>query len=355
MPQSARKRITMATVAERAGVARTTVSFVLNGRYREHGISEDTAARIRRVAAACRFVPNEMARSLSRQRTGMLGVFVPGFNTAWGEGVIRGVRTRLAKDTRYVPLIAAQHDQPDYEERELRLLIERQVEAIMCCPTVKTENYRLVSEHGIPLVFIGHQAPGMPEASFSAWDGPRVAAAAVRHLIARGRRRIAFAGRGQDSPTSEERYRGYAEALREAGLEVIPEWRLEVPDWRIRAAETRIDSHINGPDPRESIASVFRGRMRPDALLTDLWITALMSMEKLDELGLAIPKDVALLSLGDSPLCRHRRFGLSVVVEPAEQVGWEAADIALNLIANPGMPPVHRLIGEYSIVDRATT
>lgn len=355
MAPTTRKRITMATVAERAGVARTTVSFVLNGRYREHGISEETAARIRRVAAACRFVPNEMARSLSRQRTGMLGVFVPGFNTSWGEGVIRGVRERLSADSRYVPLIAAQHDQPDYEERELRLLIERQVEAIMCCPTVKTENYRLVAEHGIPLVFIGHQAPGMPEASFAAWDGPKVAAAAVRHLIARGRRRIAFAGRGPDSPTSEERYRGYAQALRDAGLEVIPEWRLQVADWRIRAAQSRLELAPGEPDPRESVANVFRGRVRPDALITDLWITALLSMEKLDDLSLRIPEDVALLSLGDSPLCRHRRFGLSVVIEPAEKVGWEAANIALNLIADPNSPPVQRLIDEYTIVDRATT
>ncbi|MEO8377197.1 MAG: LacI family DNA-binding transcriptional regulator [Candidatus Sumerlaeota bacterium] len=334
------KPTTMAMIAEKAGVARTTVSFILNGRYRERGISEKTAQRVRDLAESLHFIPNETARSLSRRRTGMIGIFLPGVNSAWGEAVVTGIRSRLYNTPGYVPLIASQHDQEDWEEREIKLLVERDVEAIVCCPTVKTENYRRIIERGVPLVFIGHRAKGMPEASFVAWDGVRVAAAATRHLIAKGRKRIAFLGRGEDNPTSSERYQGFRQAMQEAKLELRPDWRIEVPDYS---------------DPSGLVRAVFSAKDRPDALISDLWLQALHAIESLDALGLRMPQDVSLLALGDAAVCRHKRILLSTVVEPAERIGQMAADIALKLIADPSHKPIQQLVGEYEIIDRGTT
>lgn len=330
----------MAMIAEKAGLARTTVSFILNGRYQERGISEKTAQRVRDLVKEYNFVPNETARSLSRRRTGMIGVFLPGFNSAWGEAVIHGIRSRLYATEGYVPLIASQHDEVDWEEREIKLLIERDVEAIVCCPTVKTENYQRILDRGIPLVFIGHRAKGLPDASFVAWDGPRVAAAAVRHLISRGRRRIAFLGRGHDNPTSSERYSGYRQAIIEAGLPLREDWRIEVPDY---------------DDPTGCVHAVFNKADRPDALLSDLWLHALHAIETIDSVPLRMPGDVALLALGDAVICRHSRISLSTVVEPAGDIGAMAADIALSLIADPTQPPIQKLVGEFTIIDRGTT
>ncbi|MBI1290640.1 LacI family DNA-binding transcriptional regulator [bacterium] len=334
------KSVTMATIAQQAGVARTTVSFILSGHYRERGISEKTAERVRAIVEEMQFVPNETARSLSRRRTGLIGIFLPGFNSSWGEAVVQGIRARLFNADGYVPLIASQHDEADWEEREIKLLIERDVEAIVCCPTVKTENYRRIMDRGIPLVFIGHRASGLPDASFVAWDGVKVAAAAVRHLISKGRRRIAFLGRGHENPTSSERYLGYRQAMLEAGLELREDWRLEVPDYF---------------DPKGIVRSAFKKKDRPDALLCDLWLHALHTLETLDEIPLDIPKDVAVLALGDSLFCRHRRINLSTVVEPAGHIGQLAAEIALSLIQKPDQEPIQRLIGDYVIEDRGTT
>lgn len=340
MPPVRAKPVTMAHIAEEAGVARTTVSFVLSGQHRERGISDRTAERIREIVDRFKFVPNATARSLSRRRTGMIGVFLPGFNSVWGETVVRGIRARLFESDGYVPLIASQHDDPDWEEREIKLLIERDVEAIVCCPTVKTENYRRIMDRGIPLVFIGHRAKGITDASFVAWDGHRIAAAAVRHLVSRGRRRIAFIGRGDENPTSSERFEGYREALKENDLEFHRNWKINVPDYQ---------------DAGRMVAKLFSAKDRPDALLSDLWIQALSAMETLDENGVRIPEDVALLALGDAPFCRHARIGLSCVVEPAEDLGRQAAEIALHLLKNQGAPAIQRLIQEHRIEDRKTT
>ncbi|HMZ52048.1 MAG TPA: LacI family DNA-binding transcriptional regulator [Candidatus Sumerlaeota bacterium] len=334
------KPTTMAMIAEKAGVARTTVSFILNGRYRERGISEKTAQRVRSLAEAMSFVPSETARSLSRRRSGMIGVILPGFNSAWGESIITGIRSRLHKMQTHVPLIAAAHDDDDWEEREIKLLIERGVEAIVCCATVRAENHRRIVERGVPFVFVGHRAKGIPDASFVAWDGARVAAAATRHLIGKGRRRIAFLGNVATNPAGSEHYQGHRQALMEAKLTPRPEWRIDVP---------------RNFDDGGMMRAVFSAAERPDALISDSWQQALHAIEELDARGLSVPEDVSLLALGDAPICRHGRIQLSAVVEPAEQIGGMAAEIALKLIADPSRRPIQQLVADYKIIDRATT
>ncbi len=339
MARNAAKPITMAAIAREAGVARTTVSFVLNGRYRQHGISEKTAEKILAIAQRRNFVPNETARSLSRQRTGLVGVFLPGFNSHWGETVVRGIRARLFEDGDYIPLIASQHDDPDWEEREVRVLLERQVEAIVCCPTVKSSNYRRIVDRGVPLVFIGHRAQGISEASFVAWDGTHIAAEATRYLMSHGRKRIAFIGRDESKETFRERFNGYREALKEGGLSARRAWKKSVPDYS---------------DAGPAIRSLFAQKAEPDAILCDLWIQALAAIEALDEIGRNIPEDVAVMALGDSPVCAHGRVGLTTVAEPAEHLGRRAAEIALQLIRSPSSVPVQELIRDYELRSRQT-
>jgi len=330
----------MAAIAEEAGVARTTVSFVLSGQSRKHGISEKTTNRILEIAKRLRFVPNETARSLTRRRTGMIGVLLPGFNSSWAESIMLGLRERLFREHQYVPLIASQHDEPDWEEREIRTLLERQVEAIICCPTVKEVNYRHILNHGVPLVFVGHRAPDLPECSFVAWDGAAVAYEATKILIAKGRKRFAYLGRSKDSTTTEERYRGFCKALQEHDLLIAPKWKLSIPDYT---------------DGREAVRGLFNGRVMPDAILSDLWIQALSALDALDQLKKQVPREVALLALGDSFFCRHGRIQLSAVVEPAEEIGRQAAEIVLAMIEDPNAGPIHRSVANYTFAERGTT
>ncbi|MCC6548231.1 LacI family DNA-binding transcriptional regulator [Candidatus Sumerlaeota bacterium] len=327
-------------IAERAGVARATVSFILNGCHRERGISEKTAQRVREIANALHFIPNETARSLSRRRTGMIGVILPGFKSAWGEAIMTGIRGGLCGTQGLVPLIASQHGEEDWEERETRFLMEREVEAIVCCPNLKMENYRRIKGRGVPVVFIGHRGKGMPDASFVAWDGARVAAVATRHLIAKGRRRIAFLGCGADNSTSSECYHGFRHAIADAGLELPADWRIDVPG----------SSEATG-----LVRAVFSARNRPDALISDTWLHALRAMEDIDVVGLKMPEDVALLALGDDAICAHRRIQLSAVAEPGELLGRMAAEIALSLMANPSQKPIQKLVDDHEIFDRGTT
>ena len=209
----------------------------------------------------------------------------------------------------------------------------------MCCPTVKSANYRRIVQRGVPLVFIGHRADGIPEASFVAWDGTHIAAEATRHLIANGRKRIAFIGRDESKATFRERFSGYRDALKEEGLTFRRAWKKNVPDYS---------------DAGPAIRSLFSQKPEPDAILCDLWIQALAAIDALDEIGRRIPEDVAVLALGDSPFCAHGRIGLTTVVEPAEQLGRRAAEIALQLIRNRSSNPIQELIRDYEFRSRQT-
>jgi len=336
-----RRSITMAHIAEEAGVAQTTVSFVLNGQARKRGVSQVTAQRIREVVERLNYVPNAAARSLSMRRTGFIGVVFAGLVHEWPQRVMTGAREVFEAEGDYVPLISIDARNVELERREIQVMLERQVEAIICRPIENSDNYRRIVDGGVPLVFIGRALDSMPNVSYVAWDSRLAVKAAVRHLIAAGRRRIAYVGWDTSDLLFRDRYEGYCQAISEAGLAVRDNWVGSVGyDQPVHSVVRRIldsDSTL------------------PDAILASLWIQALEVLEVLDERGVRVPRDIALMTLGDSMTCRQKRISVSTVIEPAEEVGREAARAALHLIKHPRSGPIQKLISDYQIADRGTT
>ena len=333
------KHVTMLLIAQKAGVAQTTVSFVLNGRGRERGIATDTIERIERIAKELNYIPNAAARSMGRRRTGLVGVFFPSLNSEWAHNVMRGIEAFLETENGYAPLISTHLRDPKLEERNIRRLMEMQVEGIICNPMVQTENYQFVRSRSVPLVFVGHTAPGMADSSYVCWDARQAAYLAVRRLIELGRRKIACVAY-QDEIVVQGRYEGYCQALREAGLEPRKEWYC-LCDKQAPLAPM--------------LQQLLQSEPRPDAIFTTLWQSALSVLDVLYQMGIRVPEDIALMTMGENSATRMNLIGISAVLEPAETVGREAAHAMLELIRNPYAPPIQRLIGGFEIVERRTT
>ncbi|MCX7045422.1 MAG: LacI family DNA-binding transcriptional regulator [Candidatus Sumerlaeota bacterium] len=329
----------MSLIAQHAGVAQTTVSFVLNGRGRERGIAVDTIDRIERIAKELNYIPNAAARSMGRRRTGLIGVFFPSLNSEWAHNVMVGIQSYLDTQSGYAPLIATHLRDPKLEERNIRRLMEMQVEGIICNPIVQTENYQFIRNRGIPLVFVGHTAPGMADGSYVCWDAHRAAYSATRRLIELGRRRIACLA-NQDDLISQGRYEGYRQAMAEAGLEARQDW------YCICDRQSPI---------RPALHQMLQTQPRPDAIFATLWPTALAAWDALDLMGIRIPDDIALMTMNENSATRLRMIGISSVLEPAERVGREAASAILELIRNPQSAPIQRLVSEYTSAERRST
>jgi len=341
MPKGKHKKVTIATIASETGLARSTVGFILNGQTRDRRIAAKTSRRVLAAARRLQYVPNDVARSLRRRRTGVIGVIFAHLREHWAERAVLGMRSVL-DPADYVPFITTHQSDRHWQQREIQTLLGRQVEAIICMPLAEDlDAYRMVMERGVPLVFLGDYLNEMPQVSFAAWETGSAARAALRHLLGLGRRRIAYIGWDDPRPMRQAPFAAYREALREARLEFREDWVVRL-------------GHGNLPTRR--VAGMFtRKGPRPDAVMarTDAYGVAALSV--LEKRGIRVPGDVAIIGMDDLPGSDFPGVGLSTMVFPAEEVGRKAAQIALELIQTPAKAPIRRLIEHVELIARRTT
>jgi LacI family transcriptional regulator len=121
----------MATIAKEANVARTTVSYVLNGHGRARNISENTIKRVEEIARRLQYVPNNMALNLRRRRSGLIGVMLTGLGTEWVAQTMHGLQDTLyAQTPAYHPLLTAHYSDREIERREMQFFLGSRVEGL---------------------------------------------------------------------------------------------------------------------------------------------------------------------------------------------------------------------------------
>lgn len=338
--------VTVATVAEKAGVARSTAGFILSGQAEKRGISEPTAQRVIEVANRLNFVPNQLARALRSQRSGVIGVLFDHLQHEWAERVMSSIRPALAAEG-YTSLLATHQYDPELQEREVQSFLGSRVEAIIFARFLESSDRSRslldgVARRNTPMVFVGDAPRNFPQTSRVSWALGQAARAAVNHLIETGRRRIAFLSwEPPRLPMTKARFRGYQEALTGASLEVDERWVAWV-----------------GPE-RSTVEAVRRifadSERRPDALFSTHDETALEALGALGELGLRVPGDVAVIGMGDLPTSRHPWVSMSTIAPPAEEIGREAARAVVSLIQEPDAEPINRMIVCNKVEKRKTT
>jgi DNA-binding LacI/PurR family transcriptional regulator len=319
------KNITITSIAKELGVSVATVSYVMNGKTQENGISEKTAERVRQVAKELGYVPNYLARSLRLQRTQGIGVILSDLQQGWAHRTLKGMLSVLDPEE-YVPYISVHFWDPERERREIESMVKRRLEAIITVPMPENiEEYKLLIDTGIPLIFLQDEMEDLPEVSFAMWDAREAARACVAHFIANGRSRIAFVGVDHFTPWMKMRFEGYKQALAEAGLEFREEWAILEHRQALSTSPTK-DGDFGGAI-RELLDS---DHELPDAMLAMNDAVAMTTLSVLEgEYGYRIPDEIAVMGMGN--LAQAPLVGLSSAHEPIEEVGIAAAQAALEL------------------------
>ncbi|GAB1643342.1 LacI family DNA-binding transcriptional regulator [Krasilnikovia sp. MM14-A1259] len=313
-----RERPTLEAVARRAGVSRATVSRVVNG-------STTVAASIRdavnQAVAELGYVPNQAARSLVTQRTESIALILP--ETAsrvfsddmFFPAVIRGVSTELeAADKQLVLMMAgsaASHDRVE------RYAMAGHVDGVMFASMHGADPLPgTLARLGIPVVCSGRpMSPTVNEVPYVDVDHFGGVAAAVRHLIGTGHRRIATIAGPQDMIAGVDRLAGYRAVLNEAGL---PE-------------------HVTTGDfTRESGVQAMHRLLTEDPELDAVFVASdLMAhgaLQALREFGRRVPSDVAVIGFDDFEISRYSDPPLTTVRQPIVDMGRTMAKLMLALV-----------------------
>ncbi|MEU8840648.1 LacI family DNA-binding transcriptional regulator [Streptomyces roseus] len=332
------RRPTIKDIARRAGVSESAVSFALNDR---PGVSQDTRARIRRVAEELGWQPNSAARALSGERSGAVGLVLA--RPAQTLGVesfflqlVSGIQEVLAADR--VALLFQVVDGIDAECAVYRRWwAERRVDGVLVVDA-RTDDPRpeLLALLGLPAVMIGGTGAdagtgadvgagkGTGGEASSVWaDDARAMAQVVDHLHGLGHRRITHIAGLPDLAHTARRIASLRAEAKARGLD--PEHvRSVVTDYSDTEGAAATRRVLAEPEP-------------PTALVYDNDVMAVAGLAVAAELGIAVPGRISVVAWDDSALCRVTHPRLTALVRDTAGFGRLAAEELLAVLA--GSPP----------------
>ena len=311
------RSVTIHDVANLAGVAVSSVSRALSS---HPDVSPAMKAKVLAAAAELGYSPDPGAQSLRSGFTRTVGFVVRDFaNPFFGE-IIHGVEEAL-NDAGYTLLVTNSRGDPLREVDRLSLLRQRRVDALLVSSIseASTRTSKAVASFNRPVVLIDRDPRKMKVASILL-DHAAGVREATDDLLRLGHRRIAMITGSSAIRPTRERMRGYTEALDAAGVAV---------DEELMASGAFSSSFAR--ETTERLLALPRGE-RPTAIIAGGVVTTIGVLEAFTELGQRLGADVSLVVCDDLPWLRVMRPRISVVTRDAEEMGRQAAALALEMI-----------------------
>ncbi len=317
-----RKLVTIRDVAERAGVSVSTVSHVLNGNDQHVGAVKRKL--VMEAVDALRYRPNAIARSMVKQKTATIGLVITEIENLLFTPVIAGVEAVLRPTGYHIVLVGA----PDVESevQAIETLRSQQVDGfIFMSLSICHPNDHLIAlqEEGVPFVVINRCIEDMTVNQVG-WADSEVGYAATSHLISLGHTRIGtLCGPLNSTPARRSaigRHQGWLQALNEHHLPVVPEW--------IVSSDYSYEGGYQAA--QQVVTQTLQGRKRPTALFVASDVLAVGALKALQQGGLRVPHDIALVATGYPPFAAYTIPALTTLSLPVAESGQVAARILFD-------------------------
>lgn len=313
------RRPTIRDVARAAGVAVSTVSYVIN---RSGQVSAETRLRVNSAIHALRYEPNLLARNLKAGRAGCIGLIAPNLNNPYFAAVSSGVQEIAQARDMLLVLCTTQATQ-HWENYYSQVLRARRLDGLiflsgsgMLTPSLM----ELIQSDSV--VLVDERLPGLEVPSVVSTNR-RGARAVADHVLGFGHRRVAIISGPPSLWTSGQRMSGYREALAAAAID--PD---SVP---VVAGDYQQQSGYEAA----RILLDLPAAERPTALICANDLMAVGAMVYCRERKLEIPKDISICGFDDIPLADLVQPGLTSVDQCGAQLGRSACRLLLRLIAPP--------------------
>jgi LacI family transcriptional regulator len=320
--------VTRDDVARYANVSSAVVSYVVNGGPRP--VAASTATRVRQAIKVLGYRPNATARALRTGSTRLLGLVVPEIGNPLFAELAVAIEA-VAAERGYEVLLTNSHSDPARERRLVSTLIARQVDGLLAWTMLTGSEVSLLPLDDVPTVLLNtfNAGPGFDTVGVDAEAG---ASLGTQHLIDHGHERIALVIGGGSASHLEARERGWTAATRSAGLGDGPIAR----DDFTRAGGYRAGLRLfSSPHP-------------PGAAFVSSDMQATGVLRALDELGLRVPHDVALVSFDGTEESEYTLPRLTVVRQPVRAMAAAAVDRVLAISADS--PKEHSLLAPRLVI-----
>lgn len=334
---------TIVDVARAAGVSTATVSRVLN----DHP-KVDAALRARVLSAVKQlgYRPSRAARTLRTRQNRVWALIISDVRTGpFFADLVRGVED-IAYGAGYSLFLCNADEDAAKEATYIELAVAENVSGVILTPSSERTDLAPLVHSGIPVV-LADRTLARAQADGVLVDNVGGAYSAVSHLLANGYKRIACITGPLQTTTGERRWVGYCKALVEGGRKV-DEALVRVADFREAGG-------------RAAMSDLLRLRRRPDAVFVTNHLMAIGALQAIDQAGLGIPTDIAIVSFDDMSWSTLLRPPLTTIAQPAYDVGVESARLLLSRLQGYSgasrlvtLPPTLVVRGSSAPVERPT-
>ncbi|WP_182884874.1 LacI family DNA-binding transcriptional regulator [Microbispora sp. H10885] len=301
----AQRRITIKEVAEAAGVGVATVSRVLSG----GSASPETREKVFAAAARLDYRPSALGRNLRRQRTGGVGLLVPDITDSFYARLADGVLS-CARSYGEPVTIGVTGDDPEREAELIGALIEQSMDRLIAVPSGDGDMWAPALRAGLNVVFADRRV--RTDVPSVVPDDRAGVLTAVEYLAGLGHRRIAFLARHGQS----QRVTAFLSAAASLGLPVDR-------DLVVHARASRDSAYA-------AAAGLLQHHSDVTAVLAGGNVLGEAAVLAARELDVRIPRDVSLIMFDDVPWAELCSPPLTVIAQPAQDIGYRAAELVLR-------------------------
>jgi LacI family transcriptional regulator len=306
---------TISDVAARAGVSTATVSRALNGK---STVDPELAARARAAAQELGYQPNGPARNLRRQEAAVVALIISDVENTFFTAIARGVED-IAHAVGYSVVLCNSDEDADKERRYVDVAIQERAAGVIVSPTATAASVGQLIRRGTPVVAVDRPLPSW-EADTVLVDTRLAARQATTHLIEQGYERIGCITGPAGLRTADDRLAGYRDALRPG--------RQRGSTRLVRRTE------FKAAGAEKAATELLELAERPDALLVANSAMAAGVLAALRSHGLRAGRDVGIVAFDDVPWAGLVDPPLTVVAQPAYEIGTVAAQLLLARMAD---------------------
>jgi DNA-binding LacI/PurR family transcriptional regulator len=309
-------KTTISDIANKAGVSKTTVSRVLNGKFNQ--VTEETKDRVLSIIHQMDYTPNALAKGLKSLKTNVIGMVLSDLQNPFWTSVLEGAED-TCRSFGYNIMICNACKDGKLEEELIKGLRNKQVDGIITNPTMKNLSlFESLIKDRYPVVALNRRMRGLPIETVAV-DNVKGSSMAIEHLIRLGKKRIAIIVYNPEGISPRlERIEGYIQAFNNSGIDVDDSFIHIIEDKKENA--------------KSLMTQILSGRDRPDAIFSTNNMMTLEILEAIKEMQLKVPDDISLIGYDETVWSQHLDPALTTVKQPAYEMGEIAATRVIQLI-----------------------
>jgi DNA-binding LacI/PurR family transcriptional regulator len=332
-----RSKVTIDDVAREAGVAKSTVSRIINN---APGVKPVTKMKVNKVIEAMGFTPNLMARSLKTKLRRQIALAIDDIRNPYYPELAWAAE-QIAKQNDFRLVLINHYGNPSDELDVIKEANDMHVDGIVLLSISHPKTLAAaIKKASVPICLIGNYGDEMPADTVSLTRSEGYLA--MDHLIRIGRRRIAYAG-GPLQMHRGQRYASYEKSLESNFLPVDPALIYSGERLSLQAG-LEAARYFNSLEPR------------PDAVFAANDMVAIGVIQGLVELGVRVPEDVAVVGIDDITWCTLTNPKVSSVSNLVGEMGRIAVELLLKRIdSNSAMDGFQKVKLEPRLIVREST